>query len=171
MYAELEKSKGYKIICDWLAGNEKQPFLFQQQAWQHIINAESGLVNAPTGCGKTFSVFLGSLIGFINQHPADYKTKKNSGLQLLWITPLRALAKDIGRVGDDLLAGRGHAGRIGQCQVVLVDHLLGRGNGQLAGYRKLVVLERGLAQFGGLVLVLGHGAVLRNALRGAGRQF
>ncbi len=83
----------------------------------------------------------------------------------------RGVAKGIRRVGDDLLAGRGHAGRVGQCQVVLVDHLLGRGNGQLAWYRKLVVLERGLSQFGGLVLVLGHGAVLRNALQGAGRQF
>ncbi len=81
-----------------------QAFRFQEETWQHIINNKSGLVNAPTGCGKTFSVFLGSLIQFINNHPDFYKTKKNNGLQLLWITPLRALAKDIGRAMEDVIS-------------------------------------------------------------------
>lgn len=78
-------------------------FRFQEEAWQHIINNKSGLVNAPTGCGKTFSVFLGSIIRFINQNPTSYQTKKNNGLQLLWITPLRALAKDIGRAMESVI--------------------------------------------------------------------
>ena len=50
-------------------------FAYQEEAWQHIINGKSGLVNAPTGTGKTFSVFLGSLIQFINQHPANFRSK------------------------------------------------------------------------------------------------
>ena len=99
----LEKTKGYAIITDWLATTERQPFLFQQQTWQHIANGESGLVNAPTGFGKTYSVFLGSLIQFINQYPENYQTLKNNGLQLLWITPLRALAKDIGRAMEEVI--------------------------------------------------------------------
>ena len=81
-----------------------QAFRFQEETWQHIINNKSGLVNAPTGCGKTFSVFLGSIIQFINQNPETYQTKKNNGLQLLWITPLRALAKDIGRAMEEVFA-------------------------------------------------------------------
>jgi hypothetical protein len=60
------------------------------------------------------------------------------------------------RVLDDLLAGRGHAGRVGQRQVVLVDHLLGRRDGDLAGNGKLVVLEGGTAQF--CALVFGRGS-------------
>ena len=80
-----------------------KPFPFQEEAWQHIARHESGLVNAPTGCGKTFSVFLGALINFINDYPKTYKEKKNSGLQLLWITPLRALAKDIGRAMEEVI--------------------------------------------------------------------
>ncbi|HRI24987.1 MAG TPA: DEAD/DEAH box helicase [Ferruginibacter sp.] len=91
----LIQTPGYKIISGWLAQNQRKPFAFQEQAWQHIHDQESGLVNAPTGCGKTYSVFLGSLIQFINRHPTDFQNKKNNGLQLLWITPLRALAKDI----------------------------------------------------------------------------
>jgi ATP-dependent Lhr-like helicase len=80
------------------------PFQFQEETWQHIIEGKSGLVNAPTGCGKTFSVFLGSIIDFINNNPGNYQKKKNSGLQLLWIAPLRALAKDIGRAMEDVIA-------------------------------------------------------------------
>jgi ATP-dependent helicase Lhr and Lhr-like helicase len=60
-------------------------------------------VNAPTGFGKTFSVFLGAIIQFINDHPKDYQTVKSNGLQLVWITPLRALAKDIGRAMEDVI--------------------------------------------------------------------
>lgn len=63
----------------------------------------SGIVNAPTGCGKTFSVFLGSLIQFIDSHPHDWQTQKNSGLQLLWITPLRALGKDLARAMQEVV--------------------------------------------------------------------
>ncbi|MDP4260958.1 MAG: ligase-associated DNA damage response DEXH box helicase [Bacteroidota bacterium] len=100
----LADTIGYKIISHWLAARERRPFLFQQEAWQHIINGESGLVNAPTGCGKTYSVFLGSLIDFINHNPDDYKTKSKNQLQLLWITPLRALAKDIGRAMEEVIA-------------------------------------------------------------------
>lgn len=90
-----------------LQSNGMKPFPFQEEAWQHIARHESGLVNAPTGCGKTFSVFLGALINFINDYPKTYKEKKNSGLQLLWITPLRALAKDIGRAMEEVVEALG----------------------------------------------------------------
>ena len=113
MPVPLEKTIGYQVIHDWLSSKSLTPFLFQQQAWQHIINGESGLVNAPTGCGKTFSVFLGSLIDFINHHPGNHKTKKNSGLQLLWISPLRALAKDIGRAMEEVITELGMNWKIG----------------------------------------------------------
>jgi ATP-dependent helicase Lhr and Lhr-like helicase len=110
---ELKNTTGYIIIRDWLASNGRIPFLFQEQAWQQIISKESGLVNAPTGCGKTFSVFLGALIDFINTHPTDYKSKKKNGLQLLWITPLRALAKDIGRAMEEVIRELGMNWQVG----------------------------------------------------------
>jgi ATP-dependent Lhr-like helicase len=109
----LKETIGYKVITDWLSRKDKQPFAFQEQSWQNIINCESGLVNAPTGCGKTFSIFLGSLIQFINNHPSDYKTLKNIGLQLLWITPLRALAKDIGRAMEEVIEELGMNWKVG----------------------------------------------------------
>lgn len=110
---QLKKTKGYTVIQHWLAQKDFKPFLFQEQTWQHIIDGKSGLVNAPTGTGKTFSVFLGALIQFINQHPKDYNTKSKNGLQLIWITPLRALAKDIGRAMETVIEELGLQWKVG----------------------------------------------------------
>jgi ATP-dependent Lhr-like helicase len=109
----VKSSAGYKIIHQWLEAKGFRPFLFQEETWAHISSGQSGLVNAPTGCGKTYSVFLGALIRFINQHPDHFRHKKNSGLQLLWITPLRALAKDIGRAMEEVLTELGLPWKVG----------------------------------------------------------
>lgn len=106
-------TKGYDVIMGWLKSRGMHPFSFQEEAWEHIVQGNSGLVNAPTGCGKTFSVFLGSLIDFINRHPENYHTKSKNGLQLLWITPLRALAKDIGRAMEEVIHELGMSWKIG----------------------------------------------------------
>lgn len=99
----FKSSPGYLLVQSWLNGKGHHAFAFQEEAWTAISNRESGLVNAPTGCGKTFSVFIGAVIRFINDHPNNYTTTTNNGLQLLWITPLRALAKDIGRAMETAL--------------------------------------------------------------------
>ncbi|MDQ6903577.1 MAG: ligase-associated DNA damage response DEXH box helicase [Bacteroidota bacterium] len=110
---KLESTKGYEVINKWLTEKGFSAFEFQVETWQHIINKKSGLVNAPTGCGKTFSVFLGAIINFINDHPNTYKTKSKSNLQLLWITPLRALATDIGRAMEEVIYELGMNWKVG----------------------------------------------------------
>ena len=100
---KLVNTPGFKVIKKWLDSQKRKPFAFQQEAWESIINNESGIVNAPTGFGKTFSVFLGAVIQFINANPKTYLSQKNAGLQLLWITPLRALAKDIERAMQEVI--------------------------------------------------------------------
>ena len=110
---DLKLSKGYLVVRDWLASKGFQPFAYQEEAWQHISKGESGLVNAPTGTGKTFSVFLGAIIQFINQHPETYLSKGKNGLQLVWITPLRALAKDIGRAMEEVIFELGLPWKVG----------------------------------------------------------
>lgn len=110
---ELHSSVGYKVIREWLSAKNQQPFPFQEEAWQQMLQGNSGLVNAPTGCGKTYSVFLGALIQFINQHPSNYQTKNKNGLQLIWITPLRALAKDIGRAMEEVITELGMNWKVG----------------------------------------------------------
>lgn len=75
----LKDSIGYEIISSWLNSKGYKAFAYQEEAWQHIIDGKSGLVNAPTGMGKTFSIFLGSLIQFVNQHPNNYQTNQKMG--------------------------------------------------------------------------------------------
>lgn len=109
----LQDTPGYRVIHEWLQSKGHKPFLFQEQTWQHIANEKSGLVNAPTGFGKTFSVFLGTLIRFINQHPDNYQQKAKNGVQLIWVTPLRALAKDIGRAMEEVITELGMSWKVG----------------------------------------------------------
>jgi ATP-dependent Lhr-like helicase len=109
----LKDTIGYRVIREWMEAEGRHPFVFQEDTWRHILENRSGLVNAPTGCGKTFSVFLGALIDFINRHPEDYQTRGGSGLQLMWISPLRALAKDIGRAMEQVIRGLGMRWQVG----------------------------------------------------------
>ncbi len=73
-------------------------FAFQQKTWQYYGRGYSGMVVAPTGFGKTFSVFLGVLIDFMN-----YPDRHGKGLKLLWVTPLRSLAKDLAKAMQEAI--------------------------------------------------------------------
>lgn len=100
----MQKTIGYKKVINWLKADQKKPFDFQKETWEHYLRGYSGLVNAPTGFGKTFSLFLAVVIEGLNQkNPTDKKNAKNR-LQLIWITPLRSLAKDIARAMREVLA-------------------------------------------------------------------
>ncbi len=93
----MQKTKGYKHIISWLKADKKKPFDFQKETWQYYADGYSGLVNAPTGFGKTYSVFLAVVIEALNQ------SKPPKGLQLIWVTPLRSLSKDISRAMREVL--------------------------------------------------------------------
>lgn len=73
---------------DWFSAQGWTPFPFQVEAWQNLWNNYHGIVNAPTGSGKTYSL----LIPILLEAPAIKKTK---GPKAIWITPIRALAKEI----------------------------------------------------------------------------
>lgn len=110
---KLQETIGYQVISAWLQSQKLQPFPFQEETWQAMINGNSGLVIAPTGCGKTYAVLLGAIIEFINRHPQEYSQLENQGLQLLWISPLRALAKDIARAMEEVIAALGMRWKVG----------------------------------------------------------
>ncbi len=83
------------IIENWFKAKGWTPFGWQKKTWDAFLSNRSGLLNAPTGSGKTYALFLPALMRWIESNPGDYQEKKSNGLQLLWVTPLRALAKDI----------------------------------------------------------------------------
>jgi ATP-dependent Lhr-like helicase len=72
-----------------------QPFDFQVKAWGDLLEGKSGLLNAPTGSGKTFALWFPAILEYIQNHPNDWQKPRKNGIQLIWVTPLRALAQDI----------------------------------------------------------------------------
>jgi ATP-dependent Lhr-like helicase len=72
-----------------------QPFPFQIQTWTDFLDGKSGLLNAPTGSGKTFALWFPVILEYIQNNPDSWQKPRNNGIQLIWVTPLRALAQDI----------------------------------------------------------------------------
>jgi len=88
----FKESEGYQIIQEFFEQKSQSPFSYQVNTWKKYTQNYSGIVVAPTGFGKTFSVFFAVLIDFFN-NPDNYK----SGIKILWVSPLRSLAKDLAK--------------------------------------------------------------------------
>lgn len=75
---------------DWFQSNEWEAFPFQEATWHAYLSGKSGVVNAPTGSGKTYSLVIPILLEALQQNPVPTK-----GIQAIWITPIRALTREI----------------------------------------------------------------------------
>ncbi len=73
----------------WFADRGWRPHGFQEESWALHAAGKSGLILVPTGSGKTYAAFLGPLAEL-----ADAGANP-SGLSILYISPLRALSRDI----------------------------------------------------------------------------
>ena len=95
----------------WFATRGWLPFVFQEDVWAAMAAGRSGLLHATTGSGKTYAVWLGALL----------RRQPGPGMQVLWLTPMRALAADTTRAlqlplddsGVDLAPGWRAAARSG----------------------------------------------------------
>ncbi len=79
---------------EWFSGNGWKPFKFQKDTWKAYLQKKNGLLNAPTGSGKTYALWVPIVLDYIKKNP-DYQTKHKKGLKAIWITPLRALSVEI----------------------------------------------------------------------------
>ena len=62
---------------------------FQKECWKAYSEGKNGILHAPTGSGKTYAIWGGII-------EESLKMKKHkTGIQAIWITPLRALAVEI----------------------------------------------------------------------------
>ncbi|MEQ6166442.1 ligase-associated DNA damage response DEXH box helicase [Ekhidna sp. MALMAid0563] len=90
--SKLSNGELFQIAEDWFKSKSWKSFEFQRKTWEAYLNGKSGLLNAPTGSGKTYALWIPCVLEFLKEHePHDIKPE----VQVLWITPLRALAKDI----------------------------------------------------------------------------
>jgi ATP-dependent helicase Lhr and Lhr-like helicase len=84
-----ERHPQLEELAAWFAARGWQAHAFQQQVWQHMLEGRSGLLHATTGSGKTYAVWMGALL-----RGTDRRASKAPALQVLWITPMRALSAD-----------------------------------------------------------------------------
>ena len=95
---------------EWFSSNGWTPFAFQVEAWEAYLAGKSGLVNAPTGSGKTYSLLVPILLEFLRDKP---KKTKSTGLHAIWITPIRALSKEIEFAANRAIEGLGLPWKVG----------------------------------------------------------
>ena len=78
-------------ISTWLKQKCISPFEFQLDTWEAMAQGQSGILNAPTGSGKTYALWIGAIM---SQWKDIYPKNTQKGIKILWITPLRSLSKD-----------------------------------------------------------------------------
>jgi len=83
---------------DWFRDQGWKPFPFQTQTWTAFLQGKNGLLNAPTGSGKTYALWVPIVLNYIKNNP-DAKRRK-PGLKAIWITPLRALSVEIKQAAE-----------------------------------------------------------------------
>ena len=80
----------HPTIARWFHDRLGEPSPPQQQGWPRIAAGENVLIAAPTGSGKTLAAFLHALDSLLRQGPDLPDT-----LQVVYVSPLRALANDV----------------------------------------------------------------------------
>ena len=90
----MTKQQLFSIAQNWFHEQQWKPFAFQKESWTAFLQGKHGLLNAPTGSGKTYALWFPIVLYYIKNN-LDYKTKHQKGLKAIWITPLRALSQEI----------------------------------------------------------------------------
>ena len=90
----MNQNELFHIAENWFQEQEWKPFPFQKESWNAFLDGKHGLLNAPTGSGKTYALWFPIVLNYIKNNPG-YKTKHKKGIKAIWITPLRALSEEI----------------------------------------------------------------------------
>lgn len=90
----MTRDQLFAIAENWFIHQNWQPFPFQKKTWTAFLQGKHGLLNAPTGSGKTYALWFPIVLNYIQNNP-EFKVKHNKGLKAIWITPLRALSLEI----------------------------------------------------------------------------
>ena len=98
----MNREELYTIAENWFKDQGWKSFPFQTQTWTAFLQGKNGLLNAPTGSGKTYALWFPIVLDYINKNP-DYKAKHKPGLKAIWITPLRALSVEIKQAAERIV--------------------------------------------------------------------
>ncbi|MBL8001657.1 MAG: DEAD/DEAH box helicase, partial [Flavobacteriales bacterium] len=102
----------HSTLASWFSAQGWTAQPFQREVWAHMAEGRSGLLNAPTGTGKTYAVWGGVVNHALHATPAQGRSD-NRGLRAIWITPLRALAGEIAESAQRMCDGVGLDWKVG----------------------------------------------------------
>lgn len=91
----LPTGGGLALLREWFSAKGYKPFPYQEETWKQFRNGKSGLLNVPTGAGKTYASYIGPLSELIEDYAEEPKKVLDQGLKILIVTPLRALSRDM----------------------------------------------------------------------------
>jgi ATP-dependent Lhr-like helicase len=81
----------HPAVASWFLEQFGEPTPPQRMGWPTIASGQSTLIVAPTGSGKTLAAFLAAL-DHLWRTP-----RREKGVRILYVSPLKALNQDIGR--------------------------------------------------------------------------
>jgi ATP-dependent Lhr-like helicase len=102
----INRKQLFDIAENWFQSQDWKPFPFQKETWTAFLQGKNGLLNAPTGSGKTYALWVPVVLNYIKENP-DYQTKHKPGLKAIWITPLRSLSVEIKQAAERVVADLG----------------------------------------------------------------
>ncbi len=95
------------IAHNWFSKRGWKPKQFQFDTWRAYASGYHGLLNAPTGTGKTLALWIPAALDVNRKYDGDADKISKAGLQVLWITPLRSLSKEILKATTEFCAETG----------------------------------------------------------------
>lgn len=97
----MSKLPEISMFVHWFASKGWTPFEFQTDTWQAYAEGKHGLLNAPTGSGKTYALWVPIFLDILKFKAT--RPRKTSSLKAVWITPLRALSIEIQQAAEQLI--------------------------------------------------------------------
>jgi ATP-dependent Lhr-like helicase len=98
----MNRDELYAIAENWFRDQGWKSFPFQNQTWTAFLQGKNGLLNAPTGSGKTYALWFPIVLDYMKKNP-NFRIKHKPGLKAIWITPLRALSVEIKQAAERIL--------------------------------------------------------------------
>jgi ATP-dependent Lhr-like helicase len=92
----------HPAVSRWFSSTFAEPTAAQAAAWPAIAGGRHTLIAAPTGSGKTLAAFLSAIDTLVRQAAAG---EPMPGVQVVYVSPLKALSNDIRRNLEEPLAG------------------------------------------------------------------
>ena len=95
-------SRFHSATANWFEQAFSAPTESQLAAWPAIQSGQHALIAAPTGSGKTLAAFLAAIDSLVRQ---GIEGQLANAIQVVYVSPLKALSNDVQRNLDRPLAG------------------------------------------------------------------